>query len=53
VKKITLSGPVHALHEISEEIKLQDILDEYALEILTLNPSISFLHDDQRLEIPI
>jgi hypothetical protein len=36
VKKVTLSGPVHALHEISEEIRLQDILGEYAPEILTL-----------------
>jgi len=36
VETVTLHGPVHALHKISEDLGLEDILGRYAPEILML-----------------
>jgi transposase len=36
VETVTLHGPVHALHKVTEDVGLEFILGEYAPEILTL-----------------
>jgi len=36
VETVKLHGPVHALHAVSEDLGLEDILGDYSAEILML-----------------